>query len=55
MFLQTPELKKATNNSVTNNNATPTIAIDIESRCHGESYEVCGNDSAEEVDLITRF
>lgn len=55
MFLQTPELKKATNNSVTNNNATPTIAIDIESRCHGESNEVCGNHIAEEVDLITRF
>jgi hypothetical protein len=55
MFLQASELKKATNNSVTNNNATPTIAIDIESRCHGESYEVCGNGSAEEVELITRF
>ena len=55
MFLQTPELKKATNNSVTNNNATPTIAIDIESRCHGESNEICGNHIAEEVDLITRF
>ncbi|PSN39305.1 hypothetical protein C0J52_18478 [Blattella germanica] len=55
MFLQTPELKKATNTSVTNNNATPTIAIDIESRCNAESNEICGNDTAEEVDLITRF
>jgi hypothetical protein len=55
MFLQTPELRKATNNSVTNNNATPTIAIDIENRCHVQSNEVCGNDITEEVDLINRF